>query len=52
MLNFFSVSDYYLFVKRAIGDYCLMILFFGGIICQYKGGEKWLQERWRPCIFC
>ena len=23
--------------------YCL-------VICQYKGGEEWLQGRWRPCI--
>jgi hypothetical protein len=23
--------------------YCL-------VICQYKGGEEWLEGRWKPCI--
>ena len=49
---FFQCLIFIYFVKRAIGDYCLMILGLFWVICQYKGGEEWLQGRWRPCIVC
>ena len=48
---FFQSLIFIYFVKRAMGDYCLMILCFL-VIYQYKGGEEWLQGRWRPCIVC
>ena len=46
--------DFYLICKKSnrrllFNDAVCFFFFF--IICQYTGGEKWLQGRWRPCIF-
>ena len=45
---FFSVLFLFIFKKSNKKLDFNDIVFF--VICQYKGGQKWLQGRWRPCI--
>ena len=43
VLSFVSIKEVRNGYKGGGGHVCF-------VICQYKGGEEWLQGSWRPCI--
>ena len=44
-VDFFSVTDFYLFCKKSNRRLVFNDTVFFWVICQYKGGEEWLQGR-------